>query len=145
VAPGSSTRARLEQHTTQPLCKSCHSQIDPPGFALESFDEVGRFRTMDAGVPVDSSGNMASGVDIDGAFASGGELLDRISRSADVKKCFAEHYLSHAVLRALTEQDSCSLARVADEFVQSGDLKQLIVAVASSDAFRMRMSEGVAP
>ena len=134
-----------QQHTTQPLCKTCHSQIDPPGFALESFDEVGRFRTVDAGVPVNSSGNMASGVDIDGAFASGGELLERISRSADVKKCFAEHYLSHAVLRELANEDACSLERIAGGFVQSGDLKQLVVAVAGSDAFRLRMSEGVAP
>jgi hypothetical protein len=145
VAPGSSTRARLEQHTTQPLCKGCHDHIDPPGFALESFDAVGRFRTQDAGVPVDSSGTMASGVDVDGAFASGGELLERIAHSSDVKKCFAQHYLSHAVLRDLSNEDACSLSRVTDGFAQSGDLKQLVLAIAGSDAFRMRMSEGVAP
>ncbi len=145
VAPGSSTRVRLEQHTTQALCKGCHDQIDPPGFALESYDAVGRYRTEDAGLPVDSSGNMASDIDIDGAFATGGQLLDRVAQSADVKRCFAQHYLTHAVARELATEDACSLAHVAGDFAESGDLKQLIVAVAQSDAFRLRKSEGVAP
>jgi hypothetical protein len=145
VAPGSSTRARLEQHTVQPLCKSCHDQIDPPGFALESYDAVGRFRTQDAGVAVDSSGDMKTGLDVDGPFASGGELLDRMAQSNDVKRCFAQHYLSHAVLRALEASDDCSLSRVSDDFARSGDLKGLVLSVALSDAFRLRASEGVAP
>lgn len=145
IAPGLSTRARLEQHTEQPLCAGCHNHIDPPGFALESYDAVGRFRTMDAGIPVDTSGNMASGGDIDGPFASGGELLDRFAQSADVKACFAKHYLTFALARELGDDDTCSLAQVADGFGQAGDLKQLIVAIAKSDAFRLRKSEGVAP
>ena len=145
IAPGLSTRARLVQHTQDPLCAGCHAHIDPPGFALESYDAVGRFRTMDAGLPVDTSGNMTSGGDTDGPFASGGELLDRIAGSADVKSCFAQHYLTFALARELLGEDDCTKARVADEFKQTGDLKQLIVAIARSDAFRLRKSEGVVP
>ena len=141
IMPGLSTRARLEQHTTEALCKGCHDHIDPPGFALESFDAVGRFRTMDAGLPVDTSGNMVSGSDTDGAFANGGELLDRLGKSSDMKRCFAKRYLTFAVSRDLANEDSCSLTRVADDFNQSGDLKQLVVAVAASDAFRLRATE----
>jgi len=140
--PGLSTRARLEQHTTEALCKSCHDLIDPPGFALENYDAVGRFRTQDAGSPVDTSGSMSSSSDVDGAFASGGELLDRIAKSSDVKRCFAQHYLGFAVARDLAPEDSCSLSRLSDDFAKSGDLKQLVVAVAKSDAFRLRTTEG---
>lgn len=147
VMQGLSTRARLEQHTTQALCKSCHVHIDPPGFALESFDAVGRYRTVDAGQPVDTSGTMTSGGDTDGAFANGGELLERIGKSGDMKRCFARRYLTFAVSRDLVNEDSCSLSQVADDFNQTGDLKQLVVSVAASDAFRLRATEvpGVQP
>ncbi len=141
IMEGLSTRDRLEQHTTQPLCAACHDRIDPPGFALESFDAVGRFRTIDSGKAVDTSGVMSSESDTDGAFANGGELLDRLATSADVKRCFAQHYLSFAVARPLADEDVCALSRVADGFGASGDLKQLVVAVASSDAFRLRATE----
>jgi hypothetical protein len=145
IAPGLSTRARLIQHTAEPLCASCHVHIDPPGFALESYDEVGRYRTMDAGVPIDTSGNMMSGGDTDGPFANGDEFLDRLAQSSDVNSCFAKKYLTFALARELGDEDTCSLSKVSSDFAQTGDLKQLIVAIAKSDAFRLRKSEGVAP
>ena len=37
-------REQLAKHRTQPVCSSCHAKIDPPGFALESFDVFGGFR-----------------------------------------------------------------------------------------------------
>jgi hypothetical protein len=37
-------REQLEAHRSNPVCGSCHRVIDPPGFALESFDPVGGFR-----------------------------------------------------------------------------------------------------
>lgn len=141
IMEGLSTRDRLVQHTKEPLCATCHTRIDPPGFALESFDAVGRFRTVDSGKAVDTSGVMSSESDADGAFANGGELFDRLASSADVKRCFAQHYLSFAVERPLANEDACALSRVADGFGTSGDLKQLVVAVASSDAFRLRATE----
>lgn len=141
--PGLTTRERLEHHVTEPLCQGCHAQIDPPGFALENYDAVGRFRTHDAGKPVDSSGEMRSGRDVDGGFTQGGQLLDRLAQSADVKRCFAQHYLTFAVARELSPEDSCSLMRVASDFEQSGDLKRLVESVAQSDVFRLRATEGL--
>ena len=38
-------REQLDKHRSEPVCNSCHSKIDPPGFALESFDPIGGFRT----------------------------------------------------------------------------------------------------
>ena len=55
-------RERLAQHRTSPACNSCHSVIDPLGFALENYDVIGGWRTIDeAGKPVDASGTTASG------------------------------------------------------------------------------------
>ena len=38
-------REQLDAHRSNPVCASCHNVIDPPGFALESFDPIGGFRT----------------------------------------------------------------------------------------------------
>lgn len=141
VTPGQSTRDRLAQHTSAAVCMACHRLINPPGFALEAYDQVGRYRTLDQGHPVDTSGEMVSGTDVDGSFANGSELLERLAASADAKRCFAEHYLEHAVSHELTDQDACSRSQVAEAFAQSGDLKQLVVAVAKTDAFRLRATE----
>ena len=44
-------RQQLDKHRDNPSCASCHSKIDPPGFALESFDVLGgwrdRYRAID--------------------------------------------------------------------------------------------------
>ena len=42
-----SLRQRMEQHRKNPVCASCHAQIDPLGFALENFDGIGKWRTSD--------------------------------------------------------------------------------------------------
>lgn len=43
-------REQLDKHRTQATCKSCHAKIDPPGFALESFDVFGGWRTCYRGL-----------------------------------------------------------------------------------------------
>jgi hypothetical protein len=37
-------RQQLEKHKALAECASCHKHIDPPGFALESFDVIGGWR-----------------------------------------------------------------------------------------------------
>jgi hypothetical protein len=37
-------RQQLERHRADPTCASCHTKMDPPGFALESFDVMGAWR-----------------------------------------------------------------------------------------------------
>jgi Protein of unknown function (DUF1588) len=37
-------RDLLEKHKSDAVCASCHKTIDPPGFALESFDVIGGYR-----------------------------------------------------------------------------------------------------
>ena len=44
-----SMREAMEQHRSNPVCASCHRLMDPPGFALEQFDAVGRYRTPQRG------------------------------------------------------------------------------------------------
>ncbi len=55
--PGTfTTRQHYEEiHAKDPACKACHSRFDPIGFGFEHYDEVGRFRDLDGGLPVNSS------------------------------------------------------------------------------------------
>src|SRR5690606_16048721 len=45
------TREQVERHRSDPVCSSCHSRMDPFGFALENFDVLGRWREKDEGGP----------------------------------------------------------------------------------------------
>lgn len=142
---GVSTRQRLEMHTASDQCQGCHSMINPAGFVFEAFDEVGRFRTTDHGSPVDSSGTLDLGSDIDGAFATGDELLEKLGTSERVRACFAQKYLDFALaLQVSQPENACSAQALGQTFGASGDLKELAVSVAQSDSFRLRLAEGVA-
>jgi hypothetical protein len=142
IAPGTSTRDRLDQHAKDPRCASCHSLIDPPGYAFEDFDQVGRHRTTDNGRPIDMSGTMTNGGDLGGPFANGAELLGKIAQSQDVKGCFAQRYFEYAVSRLTANEDVCSVDGLKTTFAPSGDLLALVVSIANTDSFRFRLSEG---
>jgi hypothetical protein len=146
VEQGVSTRERLSQHTGDPTCKTCHDIIDPAGFVFEAFDEVGRYRTMDHGRPVDTSGSLHLDTDVDGAFQQGSEFLAKLADSASVRACFAGHYLDFALGHARPDpRDACSLESVSQSFAANGDLTELVLSIATSESFRMRLAEGVGP
>lgn len=59
-------RERMTAHRTNPECAKCHAMFDPLGFALENFDAIGRWRTTDAGRPIDASGTFRDGTRFSG-------------------------------------------------------------------------------
>ncbi len=65
-------RERMEQHRANPACAGCHALMDPLGFALENFDAVGKWRTVDAEfAPIDASGVLPDGTKFDGPAGCG--------------------------------------------------------------------------
>ena len=63
-------RQRLERHRANPVCASCHSIMDPLGFALENFDLVGAWRETDGRRKIDSTGQLADGTPLNGPGGS---------------------------------------------------------------------------
>ncbi|MDB6036817.1 MAG: cytochrome, partial [Verrucomicrobiales bacterium] len=60
-------RQLTEKHSTDPRCYACHMRIDGFGFALESFDAIGRFRQNDlGGRPIDAKSKLMDGTQVDG-------------------------------------------------------------------------------
>jgi hypothetical protein len=135
LMPGQTNRQRYESLASSPVCVACHSLTDGVGFGFESFDAIGRFRTIDNGAAVDGSG-VVRGTDADGPFADANELAAKLARSRDAKLCAAKQWLRFGLGRAESEADACSLERAAAALARTDDLTELVVALATSDAFR---------
>ncbi len=96
-------RERLEQHRKVPTCNSCHSVIDPLGFALENFDVIGGWRTIDeAGKPVDASGATTSGQKIEGLSGLRALLL---AQPEQFPRTVTEKLLAYALGRRIEYYD----------------------------------------
>jgi hypothetical protein len=145
LKPGLSTRARLEQHRADPVCAGCHNLIDPLGSAFENFDQIGRWRTMDQGVPVDSSGEVTQEIDLKGRFASGMEFLGKLPGSPAVRDCMTRRWAEYAYSRTLDgaqPADRCALESAQSRFRQNGDLVELLSVIANSETFRSTQVPG---
>jgi hypothetical protein len=137
--PNSTARERFEQHTEDPACSGCHVLLDPIGFGFEAYDAIGRHRTMDAGLPVDESGELVATRDIDGTFDGAVELAQRLAGSEEVSDCFASLWVEYGIGRSRQDADACSVDAVTEHFAASdGNLRALLLGVVASDAFRFK-------
>jgi hypothetical protein len=136
--PNVSTRVRFEQHRTKPECAACHALMDPLGLAFESYDGIGRFRTMDGRVPVDASSELR-GTDQDGAVEGALDLVGRLAQAREVRACMARQWFRYALGRLDGEGDRPAIAAVIEAFARDGHrLPDLMVALAASHPFRFR-------
>lgn len=133
-------RARLEQHRAEPTCATCHDRIDPIGFALENFDELGRWRDRDAGGEIDSVAILADGTKLDGLAGLKAYLMDHKEQFA---RHLTEKMLGYALARGLRPQDACSVEKIVAR-LQANDYRaqELVLGIVASEPFRRkRMSE----
>jgi hypothetical protein len=113
-------RQRLEKHRENAACATCHQHIDPPGFALESFDAIGRWRghylVNDKALPVDPSGEFGAEKfkDVIGFK----EALRQ--RQPQFAYCLVEKLLVHALGRDLTAADRPAIRRIVEQAAAGG-------------------------
>jgi hypothetical protein len=136
-AARASIRERLARHRTSPSCASCHSVIDPLGFALENFDVIGGWRTADeAGQPVDAEGMTTSGATVKGLTGLRALLLeqpDQFPRTVTAK------LMAYALGRPLDYYDRPAVrAIVRDAAVHGYRWSSIIAGIAESPAFLTR-------
>jgi hypothetical protein len=143
IQAGVSTREAFSEHDKVEPCKSCHVMMDPIGFGFEEFDGIGRFRTLDQGQPVDSSGTLLYS-DVDGNFNGAPQLAKMLAQSQEVRDCVALEWFRYGNGRGETTDDACSLDTLKKAFAAANyDVRELIVALTQTDAFRFR--PGVTP
>lgn len=135
-AAPATVRERLEKHRANAVCASCHSRIDPLGFALENYDVIGRWRTEDAGKPVDNSGEMTDGTKIQGPAQLKAALLEH--KDLFVRNLTSK-LLGYALGRGLTLRDSCTVdAIVASVKAKDYSAQALIEGIVLSTPFRQK-------
>jgi cytochrome c553 len=136
---GQTQRQRLEQHIANPVCSSCHQSIDPMGYAFEHFDPLGRFRTQDGNYPVDSSGFYPGGK----SFRDAGDLADIMQVDQRFPVCVSQMMFNFALARVPSTADQCTVNQIGLLAVRPDQpISAAIIALVSSDPFRMRRGEG---
>jgi len=140
AAKPKSVRERMEQHRRNPACASCHRMIDPAGLALENFDAVGAWRTKDGGTrgaPVDASGQLVDGTQINGVV----ELRAALLRDPETfVRTLTEKLMTYAVGRGLTGTDMPAVRTVVrDSAREQYRFSSVILEIVRSVPFQMRM------
>ncbi len=132
-----SMRERLELHRRNPACASCHRSIDPPGFMLEHYDAIGRWRTVtETGHAVDASGTLPNGVTASGLAGLRGLLLEEPERFVGT---LTERLLAYALGRELRHHDQPTVRAIVRNAAADGHRwSSVILGVVESPAFLMR-------
>jgi mono/diheme cytochrome c family protein len=139
-AAPTSIRERLAQHRKNPSCSSCHSVIDPLGFALENFDVIGGWRSIDeSGKAVDATGTTASGAKIEGLAGLRALLLDQPDQ---FPRTVTEKLLAYALGRRLEYYDRPAVRQIVRDAAAHGyRWSSIIMGIVETPAFLMRASD----
>jgi hypothetical protein len=131
TAPVNTTRGRVEAHQANPACATCHALMDPIGLGFERFDAAGAYRDRENGNAIDASGALDGG-----AFGGALELVQALSRHADVPGCFVTTLLRQAAGAVLeTPGERAVAGALAERFAAALDLRALLLGVVTHPAF----------
>jgi mono/diheme cytochrome c family protein len=134
-----SVRERLQEHRKNPACASCHSKMDPLGFALDNFDAVGAWRTDDSGTPVDPSGILPDGSAFQGVAGLRKLLVDRREQFVEA---VIERLLGYSLGRTVDYNDMPAVRRIEHESAPSQyRWSSIILGIVKSAPFQMRRAE----
>ena len=130
-------RQRMDEHRSNAVCASCHKMFDPIGFALESFDAVGQYRTTEFGKPMDLSGQLADGTKFSGPI----ELRQALLRyTPQFIRVVTEKLLTYALGRGAEYYDMPTVRAIAREAERNNNrISSIIVGIVKSAPFQMNV------
>jgi hypothetical protein len=130
-------RARLEAHRANPSCAGCHQSFEPMGLAMENFDAVGAWRTLDAGQPIDPTGVTNDGTPLTGLAS----LREFAVANGDVfAQSVTERLLTYALGRGLEYEDMPLVRSITHEAAEDDyRFSSLLMGVVLSPAFTMNV------
>lgn len=134
--PAKSGRQQLVELTGEKPCSGCHSLLNPAGFAFEHFDGLGRYRTTERGLAIDSSSAVVFPADMAGMYRDHDDFLRALANSATVRSCLASKWFIYTHGRIPEPDDACSLSATAENFKSSGNIRELVLAMTETPAFR---------
>src|SRR3984957_10237270 len=130
-------RELMAKHRASPTCSSCHSIMDPLGFALENFDAVGMWRDKDrfAGTAIDSAGELPDGAKINGPDDLRNALLRRPEQFVQT---FVEALLTYSMGRTREYYDMPTVRQVVRaSSAKDYKFSAIVEAVVNTDQFKM--------
>jgi hypothetical protein len=131
-----SLRERMEQHRADAVCAGCHKVMDPIGFALENFDAVGQWRSMDDGTRIDPSGTLYNGTHVDGPVALRKMLADHPDVFVGV---MTEKLLTYALGRGVQYYDMPAVRKIVqDAGAHDFRFSALVLGTVESVPFEMK-------
>jgi hypothetical protein len=132
-------RERMEQHRDNPVCASCHAQMEPFGFALDNFDPVGSWRTDDSGAPINAKVALPGGAEFEGPDGVRNVLLER---GEIITHNITEKLLIYALGRGIRPEDQPVIREILrDAAVGSNRWSSIILGIVNSTPFTMRRSK----
>ena len=137
--PSLTTRERVALQTKGQACVTCHSVINPLGFALESFDAVGRFRAKDSGKTVDATGHYLTRTGQEVSFNGPRELAKFLAASDEVHTAFVEQLFHHLVQQPVRAYGVNVQDELRRSFAEKGfPLRALAAEIATTAAMKPR-------
>lgn len=131
------TRAKMELSHEQPACKGCHHSLDGLGFGFEHYDAVGAWRTEENGEKVNAAGWLPDVADLTGTYYGAVELSKKLAASPTVHACLVSQLTRYTYGASEVNRDK--LAPLVAEFTSKNlDMRELVIAVTKSEAFRTR-------
>jgi mono/diheme cytochrome c family protein len=132
-----SMRQRMDEHRTNAVCASCHKMFDPIGFALESFDAVGRYRTAEFGQPLDLSGQLVDGSQFTGPSGLRQAL---VGYSPQFVRVLTEKLLTYALGRGVGYYDMPAVRAITHEAERNNNrFSSLVLGIVKSAPFQMNV------
>jgi len=136
-------REQMAEHRTNPTCATCHKVMDPVGLSLENFDAVGAWRTEEAGSPIDVSGQLADGRQVNGVVTLRQAILDKPELFVGT---MTEKMMIYALGRGVSAEDMPEVRRVIRE-ASANDYRfsSLVLGIVKSVPFQMRVKPVAEP
>lgn len=143
AAEAQTMRERFEVHRQDATCASCHNRIDPIGFAMENFDEVGVWRDRDEGGTIDPIAVLLDGTQIDGVAGLKQHLM---AHKDTFIRVLSRKMLGYALGRSLQPTDLCTVESIVQR-LRDNDYKaqELVLGIVTSDTFRKKIARGIDP
>jgi hypothetical protein len=137
------SRERIEMHTGPGTCgASCHgTYINPIGYAFESFDGLGQYRTEELGLPIDSAATFEF-VDGPVSYAGADELNQAMAERVQTHDCYAKHWVEYALGRDTAGSDLDLIQNMGDASLGGLSIREIILELVQSEEFRARNAEG---
>jgi hypothetical protein len=127
---------------TSSTCQGCHiPYVNPPGFALENYDSIGKWQTVDPlGGPIDATADVTFSADRVVHVTSPQQLMQEISITPEAQKIYAQLWVSYATGRDPNPNDECLVDDLDTKLSTDGySVLNMLADVTQADSFRLRV------